>query len=94
MRTRIIKCTGHTVRELDGSERVLHYKLEIGRLGQFFAPPEMPPFEGRTGFVDVIGPNTRIKVLRQCDERTPTRDATPEEHKAIYTWRRARVARI
>ncbi len=84
MRTRIVRCHRHTVREPDGSERVLFYKLDIGRLGRFFGPGAMPSFEGESGFVGVLGPNTRLQVLRQVDERTPTRDATDEERRVIY----------
>lgn len=89
MRTRIVRCERHTCHEGDGSERVLFYKLDIGRLGRFFGPEAMPPFEGGSGFVEVMGPNTRLTVLRQVEAHTPTREATEDERRAIYAYRKA-----
>lgn len=89
MRTRTVRCERHTCREGDGPERVLFYKLDIGRLGRFFGPEAMPPFEGVSGFVEVLGPNTRLTVLRQVEAGAPTREATDEERRAIHAYRKA-----
>ena len=89
MRTRVVRCDRHTCREGDGSERVLFYKLDIGRLGRFFGPEAMPPFEGESGFVEVLGPSTRLEVLRQVEARDPTREATEDERRAISAYRKA-----
>jgi hypothetical protein len=64
MKTRIVKAQrSRTLPEAGGE--TLFFKLDIGRLGKFVRPANMPPFEGEEGYVEVEGPNTRLTVLRQ-----------------------------
>ena len=62
----------------------MFFKLDIGRLGLFIRPDDMPPFEGRDGWVETLGPATCLKVLRQVEEGARWREATVSERRAVY----------
>ena len=90
MKTRIVHCQRFTVIERDGVENTLFFKLDFGRLGHFVQPPDMPAFEGKDGWVEILGPSTRFTVLRQVESPLiKTRDATATESKAIFTYRKS-----
>jgi hypothetical protein len=90
MRTRIVRCQRFTVIERDGVESLLFFKLEIGRSGRFVNPPDMPQFEGKDGWVEILGPGTRFTVLRQVESPlVKTREATEAESKAIFAYRKS-----
>jgi len=93
MRTRIIRRQRFSVHDRDGSSRTLFFKLEIGRLGRFFEPHTLPHFKGDDGFVEVLGPNTRIQILRQVEAGHPSRDATEAERRAIFAGRQIKDRR-
>ena len=83
MRTRIIECTNCSYKP-EHCPEVAMFKIHIGRLGIFLGAKDMPPFEGKTGFVEVMGPGTFLKVLRQVEASTSTRELTEAERQAIY----------
>lgn len=51
----------------DGGQ-TLYFKLEVGRLGRFLNPQEVPNFEGDTAVVEYEKVRGRIRILRQVDE--------------------------
>lgn len=83
MHTRIVRCTSCDWRLEDGSPTGF-FKLDIGRLGLFIKPADMPPFEGKEGLVEIMGPSTFAHVLRQVQASDKTRELTNAERRVIY----------
>ena len=87
----ILKCSRVTAPDAwEGPRKTLFFKIEWGKSGRFIGPDAMPPFEGNEGWVEVLPPMTRPKVLRQVAEGAGVRDATLEEEAVIHAWRRKR----
>ena len=69
----------------------MFYKLDIGRLGLFIRREDMPPFEGKEGLVEVMGPSTATRVLRQVDATEKPRELTTAERRSVYLATRRKV---